>query len=104
MLEQSPGEAACSNVEIFDNSLARQGILHARVGGGCIVILREEEVKATYFLGSKTASDVELGTLLFFQLVTKLARRLLWTPYQKGYSLSSLLVQPWSCPLTQGDV
>jgi hypothetical protein len=36
MLEHSPGAAACSNIETSTDSRALQGVMHARVGGGCI--------------------------------------------------------------------
>ncbi len=56
------------NVEIP----GRKGeIERARVGGGCIP-------------GVKAASDVELGGLFFFGLVTKMAGAFVWTPYKKG--------------------
>jgi hypothetical protein len=69
------------NVEIP----GRKGeIKRARVGGGCIAMARGEGgggQKRLTFPGVKAASDVELGGLFFFGLVTKMARRLLWTPY-----------------------
>ncbi len=45
---------------------------HFEGGGGKSDLLPE---------GKEVASDVELGTLFFFGFMTKMARRLLWTPY-----------------------
>ena len=52
-LAHSPGEVACTNDETYTGSLALHGILSARVGGGCIAIVRGEELNGTYFSGSK---------------------------------------------------
>ena len=50
----SPGEAACHCIGLLIDSHAWQGILHANKGGGWSTIVRGEEVKVTYFLGSKS--------------------------------------------------
>ncbi len=50
----SLGEAACHYIGLLIDSHAWRGILRANGGGGWSTIVRGEEVKATYFPGSKS--------------------------------------------------
>jgi hypothetical protein len=76
-----PGVAARPNFEKCTDSRA-QGGDKACEGGG----RRHHHVegggvkKRLTFPGIENAGDVELGSLFFFGLVTKMASRLLWTP------------------------
>ncbi len=60
---------------------------HVEGGGG---------KKRLTFPGVEAAGDVELGALFFFGLVTKMARRLLWT-----YPLTSSQKRSTTDPLVQ---
>ena len=48
------GRQHATTLAFFIDSHAWRGILGENGGGGCIVIVRGEEVKATYFPGSKS--------------------------------------------------
>jgi hypothetical protein len=74
--------AACPNVEKCTDSRA-QGGDNACTGGGRVHCHVEGGggKKRLTFPGVEAMGDVELGALFFFGLVTKMARRLLLTPF-----------------------
>jgi hypothetical protein len=83
MLEHSPGEAACSNIERYIDSSARRGVKRARVGGRVHHPIEGggggRQKQGLTFTGVRAVSDVELGPYFFFGSEYKLAGTDLWT-------------------------
>ncbi len=82
MLEQSPGEEACSNLERSIDYSAQGGGKVCKGGGGGATPYRGRGGKKGIILkGVKQASDVELGPYFFVVPKNKLAGTDLCTPY-----------------------